>query len=276
MKKKGTGICIAALITLFPAIGANAQTPVDLKVNENIITTKPSSFIENGSTYAPIRTLGLSLGASSISWDNNTKTATIISPDTEIKISSGSKIATVNGVKKTMPTSAVLKDSRIFANARFLAESLGGEVSWNKKTHTVEITKDDHVVSSQYIEDDYTPSDLEWLAKIVHAEAGGEIHDGKVGVANVVLNRIDNENFPNNVYDVVFDKKFGVQFTPVANGAIHNNPSTESYHAAKQALFGKNTVGKSLYFCNPKISTNFWIINNRLFFKRLGNHDFYL
>ena len=46
--------------------------------------------------------------------------------------------------------------------------------------------------------------------------------------------------------------------------------------AAKKALSGVNTAGKSLYFLNPRIAQNSWIVKNRKYYSSIGNHDFYL
>ena len=49
--------------------------------------------------------------------------------------------------------------------------------------------------------------DYEALLRIVEAEAGGEDQNGKLLVANVVLNRVNNERFPDTVWDVVGSQK---------------------------------------------------------------------
>lgn len=275
-RKKATGICIAALITMFSAMGANAQTPVDLKVNEKIIKLDANAYIDNGTALVPLRRVSEALGCESVEWSDKNKSASVKDANGEVTVYANSKKAQINSKTVTMPKSAKLVGGKLYVGARFLGEALGADVKWNTKTHTVELTKNNHTVTEEYIEDAYTSDDLDWLAKIVHAEAQGEIHNGKIAVANVIMNRIKSDLFPNSVYDVVFDRKYGVQFTPVANGAIYNNASNDSYRAAKQALYGANTAGESLYFCNPKTSTNFWIINNRKLFGRIGNHDFYL
>ena len=48
------------------------------------------------------------------------------------------------------------------------------------------------------------------LLRIVEAEAGNEDEDGKLLVANVVLNRLNSEQFPNTVREVVFQQEKGV------------------------------------------------------------------
>ena len=265
----------ALLLSLLVSSHANAIMPVDISVNNDYIKTDINPFIENGTVLAPARAVSEALGCD-VLWDENNKTATITKEDKKISLTIGEKNAEVNGEKKELKKAAKIVNNRTVVPVRFIAENLGGDVFWNDMNYTVDISKDNHTLSDEHKKDEYTSNDVEWLAKIVHAEAQGEIMRGKIGVANVVLNRVESREFPNNIYDVIFDRKYGVQFTPVANGAIYNNPHRECYSAAKNALHGENTVGKSLYFCNPKISTNFWITNNRQFLTSIGRHDFYL
>ena len=55
--------------------------------------------------------------------------------------------------------------------------------------------------------------DHDALLRIVEAEAGGEDSDGKLLVANVVLNRVNSEKFPDTVTEVVMQKEQGVART---------------------------------------------------------------
>ena len=99
---------------------------------------------------------------------------------------------------------------------------------------------------------------------------------GKIAVGNVVLNRVENAEYPSSVYGVIFDDKGGVQFTPVANGTIENEPSEESVMAAKICLENyKLSHHNILFFLNPQISTSTWIPDNRDFIMTIGRHDFY-
>lgn len=115
-----------------------------------------------------------------------------------------------------------------------------------------------------------------WLSRIIHAEAQGEPYIGKVAVGNVILNRVNSPLFPNTIYDVIFDRQYGyVQFSPIADGNINNTPNADSVKAAIEALNGERPVEDALYFLNVDKSTNFWIIHNRVFMTRIGDHDFY-
>ncbi|MBQ4526595.1 MAG: cell wall hydrolase [Clostridia bacterium] len=122
----------------------------------------------------------------------------------------------------------------------------------------------------------YSEEDLYWLARIVYAESRGESYEGKLAVANCVLNRVKSKIYPNTVKEVIFDQKHGVQFQPVSNGTIYNTPDSESLKAAKEAIEGKNIIGNCLFFFNPEISTNSWISQNRNYYTTIGKHSFYL
>ncbi|MFC7394412.1 cell wall hydrolase [Scopulibacillus cellulosilyticus] len=101
-----------------------------------------------------------------------------------------------------------------------------------------------------------TSYDRELLAKLVHAEAGGESFAGKVAVAAVVLNRVDSPAFPNTIQDVIYQPG---QFTPVQNGMINNTPDQADYQAVDQAFANRGHVTSSLYFYNPSIATDHWL-----------------
>ena len=56
------------------------------------------------------------------------------------------------------------------------------------------------------------------LLKIVEAEAGCEDTEGRMLVANVVMNRVRNGYFPNTVTEVVYQRQDGTaQFSPVSD-----------------------------------------------------------
>lgn len=109
-------------------------------------------------------------------------------------------------------------------------------------------------------------SDLKLLACIINAEAKGEPYAGKLGVANVVLNRFRNKKFPNTIKKVIYQKH---QFGPVKNGALKrelknyskgvykkNKAAKASLKAAKEALKGRYIIDKynfnSKYYFNGK------------------------
>ncbi|GIN11520.1 MULTISPECIES: cell wall hydrolase [Shouchella] len=104
-------------------------------------------------------------------------------------------------------------------------------------------------------------AERELLAKLVSAEAKGEPYAGKVAVATVVLNRVDNENYPDTVHDVIYEvtPSGHYAFSPVLDGAINNKPDDESRRAVTEALAFRGQGQQSLYFYNPKTATSGWV-----------------
>ncbi len=268
-------VLIIMILLFLVGASASAKNPVDITINDRYIKTDNMPYIEKDHTLVPVRAISEALGYN-VKWNEKIKTVSIYSELDEIKLTIDDEVCYVNGIIKKLKVPARIINNRTFVPVRFVSENLGCTVSWDPKTYTVNIKKDGLILEDKYIDKSYTKEELHWLARIVNAEAEGEVMSGKIGVANVVLNRVESELFPHTIYGVIFDKKFGVQFTPVATGTIYNNPTKDSYQAAKRSLKGENNVGKSLYFLNPKISTSFWIVNNRKFYRSIGGHDFYL
>lgn len=122
--------------------------------------------------------------------------------------------------------------------------------------------------------------DYDNLLRIVEAEASGEDETGKLLVANVVLNRVENEDFPDTVTEVIFQRDNGVtQFSPVANGRFWNvEISEETISAVDRALSGEDCSQGALYFAarkyaNPKSMR--WFDENLEFLFIHGGHEFF-
>lgn len=123
--------------------------------------------------------------------------------------------------------------------------------------------------------------DYEMLLRIVEAEAGGEDQTGKLLVANVVLNRVADEDFPDSVTEVVLQSSGGVtQFSPVSTGRIWKTEiSTDTVEAVERALGGEDLSEGALFFAARKYadSKNMrWFDENLTFLFRYGGHEFYM
>lgn len=116
----------------------------------------------------------------------------------------------------------------------------------------------------------YTQEDWDMLAQVVYGEARGEIYTGQVAVAAVVLNRLEDANFPNTLYGVVFQKN---AFTCVNDGQYYLQPDRKAYEAALEAMQGNDPTNGCLYYWNPVTATNSWIWTRQIE-TRIGNHVF--
>ena len=88
------------------------------------------------------------------------------------------------------------------------------------------------------------------LERIVEAEAGDQDLEGRILVANVILNRVHSKHFPDTIKGVVFANRAGrYQFSPVSNGRYYRvTVSDKTKRAVKQALAGKDISKGALYF----------------------------
>lgn len=121
--------------------------------------------------------------------------------------------------------------------------------------------------------------DLEVLLRIVEAEAGNEDEEGKLLVANVVLNRVESDLFPSTVKDVVFQREKGVtQFSPVSNGSYYRVKVSEgTREAVERALKGEDISEGALYFAARKYAGNRmrWFDEKLTFLFKHGGHEFF-
>lgn len=121
----------------------------------------------------------------------------------------------------------------------------------------------------------YAEDAVYWLSRIISAESRGEPSLGQIAVGNVILNRVRSNQFPNTIWGVIFDKKYGIQFTPVANGTIYAAPSESAIIAAKICLEGYSLNSEALYFYAPYGSTSSWVEQNRPYLFTIRNHRFF-
>lgn len=122
--------------------------------------------------------------------------------------------------------------------------------------------------------------DREVLLRIVEAEAGCEDEEGKLLVANVVLNRLNSDKFPDTVTEVVFQREKGItQFSPVANGKIWSvSVSEETLEAVGRALEGEDISQGALYFAARRYADSDkmrWFEEQLCFLFRHGGHEFF-
>jgi N-acetylmuramoyl-L-alanine amidase len=122
-----------------------------------------------------------------------------------------------------------------------------------------------------------TVEERKLMAQLVQAETGfSEPFAGKVEVALVILNRTKNPAFPNTIKGVIYQKtKAGYAFVPVKTGKLANiQPTKQDYTAVDKALaLCLNDKRGSLYFYNPKITKDKWMLSRPVTI-RIGHHVF--
>lgn len=275
MKKFLLLLFILGIFTVASATEYEYDVPVCVMFNGSYIDFENEPVLINGTTYLPVRFFCEALSAE-VDWIDLTQTVMVTFGNDVISFDIGSSTAYINGVPTKINGSALLINNLTYLPVRFIAESLGGEVSWDGNYYTAIISMENTDLAGNLKHTrPYSDDEVYWLAKIISCESEDEPLKGKIAVGNVVLNRVESNEYPNTIYSVIFDKKHGYQFQPVANGSINNEPVQDAYLAAKLCLEGENVVGECMYFLNPDKATSFWIVQNKNYYTSIGSHDFY-
>lgn len=116
------------------------------------------------------------------------------------------------------------------------------------------------------------------LACIIDWEAGSESYEGKLAVANVVLNRVKSGKWGSSITSVIYAPK---QFSGVSDGngnpsakfaaRLSSGPNQACIQAAKEALSGVNNVGNYTFFRSLSIA-NYSSYDSYMI---IGSHCFY-
>ena len=275
-------LSIVMIISVF-SIGASAAEPksivfpsgssdVSIYMNGERVLEGRSRLI-NSVTYVALRDFCALVGDCEVTWDAKTRTAVA---------TKGTKVATATDMDYYIyadgrcfytDVSCRMIGGTLYVPIRAAARAFDARVIWNDSSRSVDIVDNGGVCAAA--DEIYWDGSVLWLSRIIYAESRGEPLLGKIAVGNVVMNRVDSNLFPNTIYGVTFDKKYGIQFTPVATGAIYNNANEECIRAAKMVLEGTSVNDGVLYFVNPRIASNSWVQNNRRFALAIGNHYFY-
>lgn len=263
----GVGLAGAAL-ALTLTVPAQAVTEV-LSLNGRNLWQEARTQMVGSTTYVSLRTMaGCLRPDAAVSWRGGA--AWVEGDGLTICARPGDMYMAVNDRVIYLPHGVRAENGSVLVPVRALTEALGGTVDWSRQEGVTVTAGDGTPVSAPY-----TEQELYWMARIIHAESGGEPLLGKLAVGTVVLNRVASPEFPNTIYDVIFDRKWGVQFTPAYNGMIHKEPNEESVLAAKLVLEGARAAGDSLYFLAPNLTDNHWIMENRDYVTTIGGHYFY-
>ena len=91
-----------------------------------------------------------------------------------------------------------------------------------------------------------TDEDIDYLARVVYAEAGNQGLYGQQLVVDVILNRVDSPRFPNDLISVLNQP---CQFSVVGSGAIWTKTPTEETYEAIMLELQERQDYDILFFC---------------------------
>lgn len=125
-----------------------------------------------------------------------------------------------------------------------------------------------------------TEEDKEVLLRIVEAEATCEDVEGRMLVANVILNRVVSKSFPNTIAEVVFQNNGQTyQFSPIKDGRYWKvKVSEETREAVERVLAGEDMSQGALFFVARSMANKKamrWFDTSLQFLFRHGVHEFF-
>lgn len=253
--------CFTLLVTL--TLLLSSAQGITITLDGDPLTEAP---VDQDTTFAPLRTVVEALlPDAQVTWEGDR--AVVTAGGLNLSAKPGDDIFICNGEVLSCSLPIRLEEGRTLIPIRPLCAVLGVKVTWEPQ--------DDTVALATLYNMTYSDEDLYWLAHIISAESRGEPWEGQIAVGNVVLNRVNHPDFPDTIYEVIFDDRWGGQFEPVRNGTVYLEPEETCVRAAMACLDGANTAGNSLYFLAPELTQNHWTMENRTYVTTIGAHWFY-
>lgn len=256
-------------------VGVSNKNPsayTAVSVTHNGVSLGNIGRIIGGVVYVPIRQYVETTTDLTVTYYSSTRTVTVSGGGHNISASHGAYTMYANGraLFATSP-SVLMSNGRMYVPFESLARALSLGYEYSSDTVRTKGTAAPLTPAEQYYREDA----VYWLSRIISAESRGESLLGQIAVGNVILNRVASGNFPNTIWGVIFDRKYGVQFSPVANGTVYNAPTYNATLAAKICLEGFTLSDETMYFVAPKVVSDSWIQRTREYAFSIGNHDFY-
>ena len=195
--------------------------------------------------------------------DSEGKVIRTLDKDTELKVVSEENVEEEYDADEWVP---VKDGSEVgFVSAEYV------DVEWNlgegmTKEEEAAIQKEKEEAAAKGVASRST-SDVVLIAALIQAEGNGQPYEGKVAIANVVMNRVHSGGYPNNVHDVVYQRgQFGPALTGKVAQIVAKGPSQANINAASAALGGANYIGGCTHFKGLASGAQGIVIGSHVFY----------
>ncbi|WP_431086399.1 stalk domain-containing protein [Paenibacillus sp. 8b26] len=140
MKRFGVAVLSTLVLSSAFANLAGAQAG-DIKVIINGVTQQytQAPVVSQNTTLVPLRGVFESLGAQ-VDWDSKAKKVTASKNEDTLTLNVGSKLAYKNSAPVQLDAATQIQKGQVLVPLRFVSQSLGAKVNWNKTTRTVTIS----------------------------------------------------------------------------------------------------------------------------------------
>ena len=243
-------------------------------ITVNGVALSEPAIVMNDTLYLPLRAFANSLGNATVTYDKSTRTATLSMPGLYLTATDCGFVTYANDRPLfSFSPNILMSNGKMYIPASALTKATGVTIETSTDTKvTIKGTYKALTPASKF----YREDEVYWLSKIISAESKGESLIGQIAVGDVIMNRVGSPLYPNTIWGVIFDRKYGVQFSPILDGSIYNDPTYISILAAKICLEGTSLSDNALFFLNPRAAESNWIVKSREYAYSIGGHDFYL
>lgn len=308
-KLLGMTMLVLGLLLTVSAGAAFAGANHTLYIEDQKVELQQELWLDDGVTYAPVKEIANRMGWS-VSYDSDTDKVTITNGQGDaLAFRTGMSQVAYDGKTYDIAQASKLRDGSAYFPLRILTEAMHAQVGWNAEDKAVVLKALDEytvtggdtlagiaqtfnttaealvavngladtsieagaqlkVIVPEFV--DPATEDAALIAKMVEIEAGNEPYEGKLAVANVILNRVHSGEFPDTVSGVIYAPG---QFPPAGKGMLKTETaSSDSLKAALAALAGENNVPGAVYFFNPNREP--YKVKQVTVVKKIGSHMF--
>jgi len=228
-----------------------------------------------GMTYVSLKVMSQQLDTTSqVEWDAQSNSVTVTTEGLVLTAKIGQKYMIANGRYLYMPEGVIMsQNNQAMVSLDALVKAFDAHLGWDGETGTFVVTRGSGAIESA--EAFYREDDLFWLSRVIYAESGNQVLEGKMGVGIVVLNRVNDKSgvWPDSVKGVIAQRN---QFSTYKNGRLANRtPNAESVVAAKLVLDGGIVEEVKNAFFFDTFRNNSWAARNKAVIAAIGGHRFY-
>ena len=242
-----------------------------LLVNGQPVPKTVGRMTVGGETYVSLKAMAEQLDPNvAVEWNADKRIVTLTTEALSLRAQIGKLYMEANGRYLYMPEGVQLIDGVMMVSLDALAKAFDATTGWDTENGTFTVTTGSGAIVSG--EQFYNENDLFWLSRVIFAESGNQILEGKMAVGNVVMNRVNHSIWPDTIRGVIAQRN---QFSTWRGGALANRtPNAESVIAAKIVLDGGVVEEiKDAYFFDA--FCNSWALRNKTVLAVIGGHRFY-
>ncbi|WP_147803205.1 stalk domain-containing protein [Alkalicoccus halolimnae] len=121
-------------------VDSSGNEVIPVTINGKTLQTDQDPFLQNDTTMVPLRAIFEELGAD-VEWNNSLRQAEATLGSKSVKVAINDRTGYASGSRFSLEEPAMIRGDRTMVPLRFVSESLGADVNWNRSARTVTINQ---------------------------------------------------------------------------------------------------------------------------------------